>query len=211
MSKLVILAGPQAAGKSTVITHLSRQPYTVAPLFPGGKAPLIFPLQESRQIIAHMHMLLGAIFMTVEEEIEVVQCDLRRMDLILHRNHRLIYLDECNIFTIAHAVAHGVTEVERYWDEYIARLKRLEAAVIFLDVPPNVSWDRRLNRYQQRLVYFPENHHQVILERYHEYLMRLHPLLINIYDHLPFPKAMVDGQCSEENVIKAVCHHLVHL
>lgn len=81
-------------------------------------------------------MLLGAIFMSEERELEVVQCDFGRMDLILKRTHkRLIYIDECNIFTIAHAAAHGIRQVEKYWDEYVDRLQKLRAKVIFLDVP----------------------------------------------------------------------------
>ena len=209
MSKLVIIAGPQAAGKSMVVAQLGCQPYNVAPLFPGGKPPLLFPLQESRQIIAHKYMLLGAIFMSLDQELDVVNCDLGRMDLILQRaQNNIVYVDECNIFTIAHAAAHGVTEVERYWDEYLTRLRKLNAAVIFLDVPPDISWDRRRRRYEQRLVYFPEDQHETILRQYQDYLVKLRPLLLGVYDRLPFPKAIVDGHCSEENVIKMVCEQL---
>src|SRR5436190_3360964 len=84
MSKLIIIAGPQAAGKSTLIQKLGTQPHTVAPLFAATK-PILFPLQESRQIISHQYMLMGAIHMTPEHEHEVVKCDLNRMDLILKK------------------------------------------------------------------------------------------------------------------------------
>jgi thymidylate kinase len=205
MSKMIIIAGPQAAGKSTAVTQLSSQACSIAPLFLGKRAPLLFPLQESRQIIVHKHMLLGAIFMTLEHELEVVNCDLERMDLILQRDqHHFVYVDEGNIFTLAHAAAHGITEAGRYWDSYVARLTRLNTAVIFLDVPPDVSWDRRQRRYEQRLAYFPESQREAIRQQYREYLGKLSPLLLDLYRRLPFPKVTIDGCSSKENVIAEV-------
>lgn len=184
----------------------------MADLFPGATAPLLFPLQESRQIVVHKYMLLGAIFMNLEQEQEVVSCDLGRMDLVLQRNQKqLVYLDECNIFTLAHAAAHMITGVEQYWDEYISRLKQLDAMVIFLDVPPAISWERRCRKYEKRLVYFPENEHKAIMRRYQEYMEKLYPLLLDIYRRLPFPKVIIDGSCSEENIIKMACQQMTHL
>lgn len=212
MCQMIIIAGPQAAGKSTVIEQVRSQSANMSPLFSKRKTPLFFPLQESRQIIVHRHMLLGAIFMNPAHETEVVSCDLDRMDQIfLHDQKHTVYLDECNIFTLAHAAAHGVSGIWQYWDEYLVRLKKLDAAVIFLDVPPDVSWDRRRQRYEERLVYFPRDQHQSILERYSDYLQTLHPLLLDVYDRLPFPKEMINGCSSGENVLKEVCRKITDL
>ncbi|HLC48860.1 MAG TPA: hypothetical protein VJI96_00540 [Candidatus Andersenbacteria bacterium] len=210
MSRLVIIAGPQAAGKSTTITALQSQ--NVSSLLGCGKSPVIFPLQESRQITAHRHMLLGAIFMTLEQELEVVNCDLERMDFILERTqNQFLYVDECNIFTTAHAKAHGILELEQYWNQYITRLHRLDAVVIFLDVVPDISWERRRHKYEQRLIYFPENERETILERYRLYLTKLHPLLHEVYDRLPFPKAIIDGNSSEDYVLATACKQIANL
>jgi thymidylate kinase len=214
MSELIIIAGPQAAGKSTAISQLCSQYQIVSSFLNRArkKIPAIFPLQESRQIIAHKDVLLGAIFMTPEQEEEVVECDLARMDLILSRRRdHLIYLDECNVFTIAHALAHGVKGVEKHWLEYIARLQRLRAKVIFLDVDPEISWERRHKKYQQRLIYFPANQHKAIMERYRAYLERLHPLLLDVYRRLPFPKELLDGRMSEKNIIQEISGALLRL
>lgn len=214
MSELIIIAGPQAAGKTTIINQLCSQYQTISPFFnrAGRKIPLMFPLQESRQIIVHKNILLGAIFMTPEQEQEVVSCDLARMDLILSRSRgRLIYLDECNIFTIAHAIAHGVKEVEKHWCKYISRLKKLNAKVVFLNVDPEVSWERRRRKYQQRLIYFSANRHEAIMRMYREYLTRLHPLLLDIYHRLPFPKEMLDSQMPEKDAIQEVSIALARL
>lgn len=156
-------------------------------------------------------MHLGAIFMTLQHEREVVRCDLARMDIILKRTRdHLIYIDECNLFTIAHAAAHGIKNIERYFDRYMLRLEKLKAKIIFLDIPPELSWERRKPVYEQRLVYFGKNRRTKIMERYHAYQQRTYPLLRAIYDRLPCPKIMIDARMSEglltEEVSRAVMH-----
>jgi thymidylate kinase len=209
MRKFVVFAGPQAAGKSSVINELGSQPYSLAALFPTGKAPPFVPLQESRQIIVHKYLLLGAISLTQGHEEEIIRCDLDRMDIILERSSPpVVYLDECNVFTIAHGLAHDVREVKAYWDHYLRRLTQLDASVIFLDLPPKVSWDRRKRRYEQRLLHFPLVEHAKVMGQYHDYLFRLHPLLHAVYRRLPLQKVMIDGHTSPENLLKLVCREL---
>ena len=214
MSELIIIAGPQAAGKTTAVSQICSYFSALSPILnsSGRKIPPIFPLQESRQIIVHKDILLGAIFMTPEQEEEVVACDLARMDLILSRSRdRLVYLDECNIFTIAHATAHGVAGVENHWQEYISRLNQLNAKIIFLDVGPEISWERRRRKYEQRLIYFPANRHESIMRRYREYLARLHPILLDVYHRLPFPKEIIDARKPEKDVIQGITSALTKL
>ena len=213
MREFIIIAGPQAAGKTTVISAINEQYQNIAPIFSAKKKlPFLFPLQESRQIIIHKNIILGGIFMTVKEEIEIVQCDFSRMDLVLSRtqNH-IIYIDECNIFTIAHAAAHGLTQIEKYWQEYIIRLKKLKAKVIFLDVPVETSWRRRKRRYEQRLVCFPKRKHKTIMEANYDYLKKLRPQLLDIYHRLPLPKEIINGDLPEKTVIQAVSRVLANL
>lgn len=212
MRELVIIAGPQAAGKSTIISGLSEQYHGVLPLFNRRCPPRLFPLQESRQIVVHKYALLGAIFMTREHELEVAECDLGRMDLILGRarNH-LVYIDECNVFTLAHAAAHGITGLDFLWDEYMTRLEKLNAKVIFIDVPPEISWERRRAKYEQRLVYFEKRRHKGIISLYHDYIVGTYERLKDVYRRVLLPKEMVDGRQSKENVLRAVSEILAKL
>lgn len=218
MREYIIIAGPQAAGKSTVITQLSEQYRNIVPFLSRAskKIPvLLLPLQESRQIIVHKNVIFGAIFMSQEDEEQVVRCDLRRMDLILKRqesqSQSLIYLDECNVFTIAHAAAHGVTQIGAFRREYIQRLERLNAKIVFLDIQPQVSWSRRKRRYEERLVYFPEDQHKEIMTRYQEYIEKLYPALLNLYNELPFPKRMISADCTLPILLQRVSEALVQL
>lgn len=212
MSEMVIIAGPQAAGKSTVIASLDECCRTGCPFSSNRKPPVLFPLQESRQIVVHANMLLGAIFMRPEHELEVVRCDLRRMDQILaHSRNRLVYLDECNVFTIAHAVGHGVGDIEKYRDEYLRRLEKLNAKVVFMDLPPEISWARRWRKYEQRLIYFPKGQHRAILQKYKDYMEKTHGLLREVYERLPFAKETVDASLPQEEVLRAIYQSLARL
>lgn len=214
-AEFIIIAGPQAAGKSTIITKIATQYRNVVPFLLKIKKqiPIIFSLQESRQIIVHKNALLGAIFMTVEDEKEVAECDLKRMDLILDRkdDNYLIYIDECNIFTIAHAIAHGVTQVSDFWKKYMRRLEKLNAKIIFLDVPPKISWLRRQQSYRDRLIYFPKNQHEEIMTRYRKYIEKLYPELLNLYTELPLPKIKINANYPIKDVLQKTSESLVQI
>jgi len=210
MSKLVLVAGPQAAGKSTVIANLREGHQKALQFFPQAKLPSLVTLQETRQIIVHKYMLSGAIFMTRGHEAEIVLTDLHRMDTILeHDDDNTIYVDECNVFTIAHAMAHGISDVEQYWEEYLRRLARLDAEVIFLNVPPAISWQRRQKHYEQRLLRFPKRDRPAILARYEEYLKKLYPQLLDLYHRLPLSKQMIDGCLPSDTVVQKVIERII--
>jgi len=205
--ELIIISGPQAAGKSTIIANVCAHLQALSPVLESGrhKMPLMFPLQESRQIIAHKEMLLGAIFMTQAQEEWVAECDLARMDIMRRPSSRkIIYLDECNIFTIAHARAHGIKDIYRHWKDYMWRLEELNAKVIFLDIDPELSWERRWRKYEQRLVYFHANQHKSIMKRYRDYLNKLRPALLEVYEKLPLQKEFVDARVPEKVVLQQV-------
>jgi thymidylate kinase len=214
MNELIIISGPQAAGKSTIISKACAYFQALSPVFETKKRkmPLIFPLQESRQIIAHKDMLLGAIFMTKEQEEWVAGCDLERMDMMRRiSSRRVIYLDECNIFTIAHAKAHGIKDIYRHWKDYSWRLEDLNAKVIFLDIDPELSWERRWRKYEQRLIYFHANRHKSIMRRYREYLEKLRPALLEVYEKLPLPKVLINARVPEKEVLQQVIVALTKL
>lgn len=187
-----ILAGPQAAGKSTLGQCICSTDSS------------IISLQESRQVVIHNSKKKGAIFMTDLDELEVIHHDMMRMFTILGQD-RLdrSYLDETNVFTLGHARAHGIDLVEGYFRQYCDLLRRLKTGFIFIDVPPAVSWERRRYRYAQRLWNFSDEEREEIMTRYKTYLDRLYPELLTIYDRLEFPKIKIDGILSPDDTLRA--------
>lgn len=192
-----IIAGPQAAGKSTLTQRIC------------SEDTRIISLEESRQIIVHKYQRKGAIFMTDLDEIEVIHHDMTRMFTILGQDrHNQLYLDETNVFTLGHARAHGIDLLEGYFKQYCDLLARLKTAVVLIDVPPDISWERRRHRYSQRLWDLKEEEREEIMARYKAYLDRLHPELLAIYDRLNLPKVKIDGAASLEDNYRAVSESL---
>jgi hypothetical protein len=178
----LVLAGPQAAGKTTFLAAAQK------------RSSLIIPLQESRQIIVHRRKRRGAIFMTKEDEIEVIHHDMQRMFSILEAPiSGALYVDETNVFTLGHAKAHGINLITGYFKQYCDLLSALEATILFIDVSPHVSWLRRRFKYLARLQDLRPIEIKCTLDLFRRYLNRLHGELDTVYSSLPLPKVRVDG------------------
>jgi thymidylate kinase len=190
-----IMAGPQAAGKSSSIRyiHARYQADCSLPEICDHAMLNIVLVREMRKILVNEHNVLGAIFMDISQDIEITKKDLARLDEIIGREDDRVYMDETNIFTLAHIMTRGHI-TNSYYEEYIQRLEQLKAAVMFLDLPPDISWQRRKARYEERVSDFPPLQRAVILERYREYLIKVHGPLHEIYDSLPLDKVMINTE-----------------
>lgn len=197
-----VIGGPQAAGKSTVIKYLhSKYKSTVPLLTRGGKSSHVpstkteyknlIALQEMRQIVIHKYNTPGGIFVERDEEVEIVESDLARMDRIMEEGDSRIFLDECNVFTLAHSKSHDI-DLDFYFHDYMERLRRLGAYVIFLDVSPGTSWARRRTRYEERTEGFPPGERESVLQMYHDYLFRFRPFLEEVYERVDLPKTRIN-------------------
>jgi len=205
MKRLVVLSGPQAAGKSHCLHKIQQLLQDIYPCFPDNKNITPFILQEARQIVVHKYHAMGAIFLTPEQEREIIEIDFFRMNRILEeQDESLLYFDECNIFTLAHARAHGIELSEKFFERYISLLKKLNAVVIFIDLSPEISWLRRKESYQSRLLRFPEEQRSGIMHRYFDYLQTLYPSLKRMYDKISLPKTIINSNDQIDNVIKQI-------
>jgi len=126
----IILAGPQAAGKSTTINNLKRAL--------NGR---IHVFQENRQIVGRKHLSRKTIFKTQRQEEEIIEQDFQRLEEIAGREDE-IFVDETCLFSLAHASLRGV-DPGKYFPEYIFQLRSLNPQIVFLDAPPEVSWQRK--------------------------------------------------------------------
>jgi hypothetical protein len=196
--KFLVVAGPQAAGKSTAILDISGSYGNSVPMLSRTRKGAELPhygvqaLEESRAIVVHKYGSKGAIFMSDLDEIEVIHNDMTRMFKIIRSEDRgEVYMDECNVFTLGHARAHGIDLLDGYYKQYCDMLHRLDARFLFLDVPPEVSWERRKGKYEQRHSDLPPDEKEKVLKKHKEYLSVLYPELLGIYDRLDFPKARI--------------------
>ncbi|MCX6816136.1 MAG: hypothetical protein NT120_04780 [Candidatus Aenigmarchaeota archaeon] len=154
----------------------------------------LIALQEMRQIVVHKYDIPGGIYVERAEEEEIVNSDLQRMNNIISKesySDSRIILDECNVFTLAHSKAHDI-DLDHYFQEYIKKLKELDAFILFLDISPETSWQRRKARYDERIQEFPYHDRESIMKTYHDYLFRFKPLLDELYGRIDLPKVKID-------------------
>jgi len=215
----IILAGPQAAGKSTTLNYIScKYQSLISPANPqefGGHIPVYAPnghdnlptnlviLQEMRQIVLRNHFVPGGIFMDWAGESEIIENDLQRLDSIVAKKDNRVYVDETNLFTLAHAGFHNV-DVNAAMDAYLSRLQMMNTLIVFLDVSPDTSWQRRKPRYEERVADFPSVVKSQVLIDYRGYLKRVYPRLHEIFDSLTFPKAMINTESPLEDALEEV-------
>jgi len=205
MKKLVLICGPQAAGKSTCIATLNEFVKNLYPCMAAHKDLVLFCLQEARQIIVHKYHTMGAIFLTPEQEREIIATDLGRLKVIFEElDESLVYVDESNVFTLAHAKAHGIDLIDEFLPQYLEYLIKLKAVIIFLDLDPSISWQRRKEVYEARLYRFEANLRKDIYTRYRQYLFGLYPNLLEIFDKLPLQKVKISADLNHHQVMQKI-------
>jgi hypothetical protein len=203
-----VLAGPQCAGKSTVKGYLYARFMTLRPGEPHPRNLVL--LQEMRQLVMHEHGIHSAIFIDSCTEVEIVERDLARMDDILRHDDERLYLDETNVFTLAHATRRGL-DTAPHLVAYVERLKRLDAAVLFFDLAPALSWSRREARYNERVRGFPRSEAAFVLNQYRHYLDEVQSCLSIIRASLPIEVVRIDASGSTEDTLSRSAEAFVAL
>ena len=189
----VIVAGPQAAGKSTVVKSVKK-------CCRNAKTSI-----EARDVILRKNRRKGGIYMTGWDEMDVMSYDFARMFKILSKiEDDVTIIDETNVFTLAHAAAHGLAPLNGLFAQYCELLEKLHSRVIFIDIPVEVSWERRVDDYKSR--YLQESAEEVtkMLHQHRQYLSQLRPELLRIYNRLPIPKKKVSGLIPPQKVRESV-------
>lgn len=202
LPSLFLLAGPQCAGKSAVRNYLFARymvQQTASQPFPQRNLVL---LQEMRQLVMHEHGVHSAIFIDASLEEEIIRRDLHRLEMIVQSREQLVYVDETGPFTLAHARRHGIG-IGDALERYRQYLTGLGAAILFLDIPPSISWARRKSRYEERLFGFPPDEAAVVLARYREYLESVYGGLLEVIDLLGLPTLRVDASGAIEDTLRS--------
>ena len=141
----IVVAGPQASGKSTLKKYLGESLKNKYKYFE------VVVFDEIRKLSQSKYNLMGALTVKKSFEYAIIEEDMERLkDFEERRNEGIIFIDETSIFTLAHAITQKM-DIDKYFRFYEQRLKNLNSKIIFLDVVPSVSWSRRKQEYEGRL------------------------------------------------------------
>jgi thymidylate kinase len=181
----LIIAGPQASGKTTTKNYLEKRCKDC------NNNNVIF-LQETRSIINRKYNPFGALTITRDLEYKIIEEDLKRLKDIeeTEKNKEIIYVDETSIFSLAHSGLHNI-ETKPYFNEYLDVLKKLNPKILFLDVKPEISWLRRKSRYEKRVENMHEDEKKEAMNGFRTYLNYVYPELIKMFWQIDLPKVRI--------------------
>jgi len=181
----LIIAGPQAAGKTTTKRYLEER----CKEFSNQNFRF---LDESRDIISKKHSSFGTLTITRDLEYKIIEEDLSRLKGIEERgkDSDINYVDETSVFGLAHSCLHGI-EIKDYFREYIDILRRLDSSVMFLDVPPEISLSRRKERYEKRFASMDEDEKKDAMDEVWKYFNGVYPELLKMFEQINLPKIKI--------------------
>lgn len=177
---LIIIAGPQASGKTTAISVI----------FNNYKN--IIPYKEASKIIIEKNKLIGAAFVgDFEEEIHKLNAE-----RIKNISKGKIHVMESVIFSLAHPLILGKIGIyNNFYPLQKKILEELNAGVLFIDVAPRISWQRRKEEYEKRVKSNVEK--EEILKKYKGHIENAYSILLKMYGKLNLPKIKINGNVDE--------------
>ncbi|MEK7078478.1 MAG: AAA family ATPase, partial [Patescibacteria group bacterium] len=137
-TKLIIIAGPQSSGKTTIMELLEK------------KYPHIPFIKEINPftIISKNH--LGGAYVDDETERKITDADIKKIKDI-NRNQKIVVM-ETGILHCAYIEYYcGIKAVQQYLQAYIKAHEGLHPIIFFIDTKPQISWKRRRKNYIQRI------------------------------------------------------------
>jgi len=178
----IIVAGPQGSGKSTAQRHLAQRYSNIVILIEAART--LFDEDRSKGIVSG-GALVGSGF-----EKRIMNLDLERMSKIsLEGDSQRIYLDETNIFSVAHESLKDTAFAQQMYESYMKALRSFRVGILFTNVSPEISWMRRRRLYERRYKGMTDFEERIRKSR--EYLWRIYPEMIKLYERLPFAKRLV--------------------
>jgi thymidylate kinase len=181
----LIIAGPQAAGKTTTKRYLEGK------CIEEGNKNFKF-LDESRDIISKKHSSFGTLTLTRDLEYKIIEEDLSRLKGIEERekDKDITYVDETSIFSLAHSSLHSI-KIKDYFKEYMDILRKMNSRVIFLDIPPEISLSRRKSRYEKRFASMGEDENKDAIGEVWKYFNGVYPELLKMFEQINLPKIKI--------------------
>lgn len=178
-TRLIIVAGPQSSGKSTLFSLLKSQvaqcqflpeinPYKFV-----SKNESITKSVDSREI-----------------QLEILKEELERAKTLIGKPGT--HIIETGIFSVVYLHdLFGEKKAQESLNEYLSIYKELNPHIVFIDTKPNESWKRRKGEYIHRIGHIDKGQKEEILKKYQQRIHRLYPLWLKYFESIPLPKTVI--------------------
>lgn len=200
-TRLIVIAGPQSSGKSTLFQALKKR-------FPKN----IF-LEEINPYLLTGHKHFGAAFVDRNLQLCICNTDIQRTKKILSNHfpydrsiNSKTYIIETGIFGLAYLEKIiGVRKTNTYQKQYFVLYKKFNPVVIFIDTKPTISWKRRKEKYLNRLLNKGIKNKKSVnkmMMKYKKNLFDMYPLFIKYYQRIPFEKYMIKNSYHDKKTFE---------
>lgn len=190
MTKFITVSGPQSSGKTTLLNYLKK------------KYPHWQIIDEINPASITKKKDFGALNTSVEIEKEIIEANISLVSSI-ERNHKTV-LTEQGIFNY---VFNQYFLYKKLADEYYHKLFKahngLDCFIVFINIKPEISWQRRKEKYIKRITNKGINDKNIIdeyLEQYKKIIFDLYPLWIKCYKKIPFKKITIENSYKEKHI-----------
>lgn len=188
-TKLLIIAGPQSSGKTTVFKLLQKK-YPNATFVP-----------EVNQYLIYGKKHLGSAYVTKETELLISKEDIRITKKI-DRSKKLVIM-ETGIFHAAYLEKLvGRKTADKFYPKYLDAHTGLDPIILFIDTKPQTSFKRRKKIYLKRIADAKIKDSKVkqeMLEKYKKNIYDLYPFWIKYYKKFPFKKVVIKNSRKSYN------------
>lgn len=180
-TKLLIIAGPQSSGKTTIFNLLKK------------KYPKFTFISEINQYTLEGKFHMGAPFVTKKMEIQIGDATIRAIGSATSSAKTVIM--ETGIFHLAWLEeVHGTAIANAYFSKYILAHNSLEPIIIFIDTKAKVSFLRRKKIYLERIRkagVINTKEKREMLKKYKVKIVKMYPYFLKYYRKIPFKKIMI--------------------
>jgi deoxyadenosine/deoxycytidine kinase len=189
MTKLIIIAGPQSAGKTTLLNYLK------------SRYNNWYFIDEVNPASITGKKNFGIINTSADLQRKIIEADIENI-IKIKRDHQFVLL-ESGIFHYAYARFFLYKKIaEEYFQKYLEAHKGLDPIVVFIHTNPSASWKRRKSKYLKRItdkgITDPDIKEQY-LEKYREIIEKLYPYWLESYKKMPFPKMTIPNSNKSKN------------
>lgn len=191
-TKLIIIAGPQSSGKTTIMKLLEK------------KYPHIHFIEETNQFTVIDKNHLGGAYVDNQTERHINDVVIEKIKAI-DRNQSVIFIESGIMHSPYMEYYCDEKTARSYLKKYINAHEGLHPLVFFIDTKPQISWKRRRKAYIQRIDkagITNLNKRKGMLDFYRTRISNIYPLWHKYFNLITFEKYMIKNSYKKWDVFE---------
>lgn len=186
-TKLIVIVGPPASGKSAAFNHLKK-------IYPDAH---FHNEVNPFTVMGNNHQ--GGAYVDENLQRKIADVDLNRTKKVIGKGG--LHIMETGIFGLVYIEELLGKEVAReYLEKYLPVYKQLNPTIVFIDTPPEESWRRRGPSYLRRAGAIEnEKEREEAIRKYKDHIFRKYPLWSSFFEQLDLPKVKIKNVGITEN------------